>query len=211
MKLPLFSSILVFVIWLAYEIRKHRRMEQQPLIDFLKREREADATPAKPLDDLEFVEIPWDELPLETAADDPEVQDVRVILENLKGQQIANLTGYSNTDLKLKYGAPRIRKLILWDQNYTVLARNLQKWAKRLIDLGFEQDGIRILEFAVSTRTDILATYSILLEYYKENGMEDRIEVLHETALALTSLRQPQIAALFTGPSAVSSPQDNSL
>ncbi len=197
MRLPLFSSILVFVIWLAYEIRKHRKMDQKPLMDFLEREREADRTPEKPLDDLVFIEIPWETLPVDTAAEDPEIGEVLSILEGLRDQKIANLTGYSNTDLKLKYGAPRIYRLMQWDQNYTVLARTLQKWGKRLMDLGFIEEGACVLEFAVATRTDVLATYRLLLEHYRETGNEAGIRRLQDTAEGLESLRKEQILALL--------------
>ena len=119
------------------------------------------------------------------------------ILEGLRDQKIANLTGYSNTDLKLKYGAPRIARLMLWDQNYTVLARTLQKWGKRLLDLGYKEEAIRVLEFALSTRTDILGTYQVLLKHYQENGNEEGIAALKETASGLESLRRDQILALL--------------
>ena len=97
------------------------------------------------------------------------------ILKTLSTQPIVNLTGYSNTDLKLEYGTANITALSDYDQNYTVLVRTLQKWADLLWDNGFVSQAAAIMEFAVSTKTDISRTYYRLAEYYCANGQKDKI------------------------------------
>ncbi len=197
MRLPFLSSLFVFIIWLAYEIKKHRAIETKPLKDYMEREREADNTPAKPMDDLEFIDIPLEELPTDVMTEDPEIKSLLETLQGLKEQKVVNLTGYSNTDLKLKYGAPNISRLIFWDQNYTVLARTLQKWGKLLMEGEHPEEGARVLEYAVKTRTDVLNTYELLAKYYIEKGQPEKICNLREVAESLESLRKEQILSLL--------------
>ncbi|MBQ9438709.1 MAG: hypothetical protein IJU50_10310 [Lachnospiraceae bacterium] len=161
------------------------------------REREADNTPAKPMDDLQYITIPWEELPVQALPEDPEVQDALEIIGNLRDAKIVNLTGFSNTDLKLRYGAPNIFRLMSWDQNYTVLARTLQKWGARLMDKGLTEEGVQVLEFALKTRTDVYGTYERLNGYYQEKGMEEKRQGMIRTAEGLESMRKEQILGML--------------
>ena len=53
----------------------------------------------------------------------PKVEDYKQIILTLKDLPIVNFTGISNTELKLRYGAPNIDLLTQYDQNYTLLVR----------------------------------------------------------------------------------------
>ena len=207
MKLPFLSSLFVFIIWLAYEIKKHRAIETKPLEDFLAREREADNTPVKPLDNLDYIVIPLEALPTGLFPEDEEIRECVETLVRLSENKIVNLTGFSNTDLKLAYGALNIGKLSTYDQNYTVLARTLQKWANLLIRRGRLAEAVPILEFSVETKTDVSEAYRILAEYYAENGMPDKIAALRETAESLRSLQKPVILKLLSSYAQEEAPQ----
>ena len=108
MKFPFFASFIVFCLWLTYEIHKSRRKEEQSAEAFWAREAEANRTRRRPLDDLSYITIPFDTLPMDTMKDDPEIADCHDTLHSLSEGPIVNLTGISNTDLKLMYGAPNI-------------------------------------------------------------------------------------------------------
>ena len=98
-----------------------------------------------------------------------------------------NFTGWTNTDLKLEYGAANITILSEYDQNYTLLARTLQKWADQLIAAGYGKEASVIMEFAVSTNTDVSSTYYQLADYWASRGESFRIEQLIRTAEGLRS------------------------
>ena len=198
MRLPFLSSFFIFIIWLAYEIRKHRDIETKPLREFMAREREAENTPAKPLDDLAFITIPMETLPIDAMNGDPEIADVLEVLKGLQDQKIVNLTGFSNTDLKLKYGAPNISRLIFYDQNYIVLARTLQKWGKRLMEQGHPEEGAAVLEYAVKTGTDVFGSYELLAKYYQERRETEKLLDLADAAGKLNSIRKDQILAMLS-------------
>ena len=108
-------------------------------------------------------------------------------LHSLCESPIVNFTGISNTDLKLKYGAPNIDLLSRYDQSYTVLVRTLQTWAGVLYKNSYVQEACRILEFAVSTRTDVSATYRLLAEIYRSQGEPEKISALIPVAENLNS------------------------
>lgn len=201
MKIPLFASLILFCIWLAFAISRSRKRAERTERDFWAREALADSTRKKPLDDLDFVEIPYDELPFSVLPDDPDlacaIADCHRILNNFREKKAVNLTGISNTDLKLTYGAPNLELLTQYDENYTLLVRTMQKWADLLLKAGYDKEAVSVMEFCIRTRTDISATYRTLADIYRKEGCDDKIEHLRMTADSLNSImRQPILRML---------------
>lgn len=187
MRFPFFASFIVFCIWLGYELHKRRNIEAKADNDFWQKEAEANNTRRKSLDTLDYIEIPFDQLPIDTLSTDPVVSDCLNTLRELSLSPIVNLTGISNTDLKLQYGAPNIELLSQYDQRYTVLARTLQSWANALYEKGYANEARQILEFAMKTRTDVSASYKLLSAIYQEIGRADLIKDLIPIAESLNS------------------------
>lgn len=187
MKFPFFASFIVFCIWLTYEIHKSRKKAEQSTDAFWEKESKANQTRRKSLDTLSYITIPFDTLPMDTMKDDPAVAECHDTLHTLSESPIVNFTGISNTDLKLMYGAPNINLLTQYDQCYTVLARTLQKLADLLYQGGFVKDAGTVLAFAISTRTDISASYRLLASIYQELGTPEKIEKMIPVAESLNS------------------------
>ena len=131
--------------------------------------------------------------------DDPRIAEYLERLRFLSNEKIANFTGISNTDLKLRYGAPNIESLMRCDQNYTVLARTLQEWAQLLYENGHTDDAETVLRYAVSTRTDVSGTYRLISEIYKSRGDYDSIRSLLPVAEKLNSAMKPHIIDILMG------------
>jgi hypothetical protein len=199
MKMPILASVIVFVIWLAYKLHKSNNADAHSQDAFWEREARADATARKPLDDVEYISIPLDLLPVDTMKDDPRIAEYLERLRFLSNEKIANFTGISNTDLKLRYGAPNIESLMRCDQNYTVLARTLQEWAQLLYENGHTDDAETVLRYAVSTRTDVSGTYRLISEIYKSRGDYDSIRSLLPVAEKLNSAMKPHIIDILMG------------
>lgn len=197
MKIPFFASSIVFCFWLFYELKKLRRKEANLEDSFWARENAANNTRKKPLDNLDYITIPFDFLPMDILKEDEEVAECHRLLFALSEQRIVNLTGLSNTELKLQYGAPNLTVLMEYDQNYIVLARTLQKWASILYKAGYTDEAKTILEFAVSTKTDVSGTYSILSEIYHKTGKTQKIESLLQIAEGLNSAMKPTIVRIL--------------
>lgn len=187
MKTLFLSSLIVFCLLIAYENKKHRRMEEKYKKDFWDREARANSTRKKSLDNLPYITIPFEALPMETMQENERIADIHALLKNLSTQSIVNFTGYTNTDLKLEYGTANITCLSEYDQNYTLLARTLQEWAEYLLAAGFTDDAQAVLEFAIATRTDVSRSYYLLADIYDEKNQPEKKAALLETAQTLKS------------------------
>lgn len=197
MKFTFFASFIVFIVWLSYEISKHNRIDAVPFDEFWAKEHAANRTKKQPLDNLEYITIPFDALPMHILPDDEQISEYKETLEFLSGSPIVNFTGISNTDLKLKYGAPNLELLSRYDQNYTVLARTLNKWAARLYEKGYTKEAREILEFAISTKTDVSGSYKLLCQIYKEENTPEKIKELYPIAEATNSAMTKTIVRIL--------------
>lgn len=197
MRIPFFAIFIVFCVWLGYEIRKHRNLEAKGYEAFWEKERTANQTRRKPLDDLAYITIPMDRLPFHLLKEDEQIMEYQQIIRDLSNEPIVNLTGISNTDLKLQYGAPNIELLSSYDQRYTTLVCTLQSWAKYLYSCGYPKEAMSILEFAVDTQTDIYATYELLVQIYEETSETSKIPELISHAESIKSLSQKKILTLL--------------
>ena len=185
--MPFFASFIIFLVWLSYEISKSRRLGEKARDAYWEREAAANSTRRKSLDGLNYITIPFDSLPMEAMKEDEKVMEFHNTLHYLAGSPIVNFTGFSNTDLKLEYGAPNIDLLMRYDQSYTTLARTLQQWAEKLYQAGYIPEAKQILEFSISTDTDVSGSYRLLADIYSKEGENDKIKELMNRARNLRS------------------------
>lgn len=197
MNLLLFAS--TFALALAIAITSKRNVKSRAAIEqeFWERERAANNTRRKSLDDLAYIRLPMEIFTMDLLPDDPKVEDYRQTILSLKELPIVNFTGLTNTDLKLRYGAPNINLLISYDQSYTLLVRTLQQWAQALYDGGYSNEACQLLEFSVSTGTDVSATYRLLCKIYQEQGTPEKISALYLVAETLNSANQKTIVGIL--------------
>lgn len=197
MKFPFFASFIVFCLWLGYEIHKHRNMEQKAMDEFWETEARANKTRRKSLDALNYITIPFDTFPMHLLIEDEKIKECHETLYELSKEPIVNLTGITNTELKLTYGAPNIKLLSAYDQRYTTLARTLQTFAELLYQNGYLQEACTVLEFAISTYTDISASYRLLITVYQKLEKSDKISALLPIAENLRSGMKTSIVAMI--------------
>ena len=191
------ASALIFAAVVFLYLLKNKKNESSAQDDFWAREQAANSTRRKPLDDLDYIRLPIEEFPMTLLQDVPKIEDYKQIIHSLNNLPIVNFTGITNTELKLRYGAPNIDLLTSYDQNYTLLVRTLQQWAQALYDTGYIDEARHMLEFSVSTGTDVSATYRLLCQIYKEQGTPEKIESLYPTAEALNSAMQKTIVRIL--------------
>ena len=122
-----------------------------------------------------------------------ELANTELELCKLADCRIINLTGISNTELRLTYGTANLDPLTTYDHNFTVLIRTLQKWGTLLVSAGKKDDAVTVLSYAVGIGSDIAATYATLARLYKERGELSKIEELKTSAEELTTLMKPSI------------------
>ncbi len=181
------SSLIVFCLVIALTNRRHKKMIEKYEKEFWDREARANNTRKKSLANLSYISSPDSLLPERFMPEDEEVSALLETLRELSGQKIVNLTGYTNTDLKLEYGTANITCLSEYDQNYTLLARSLQRLAEILYTNARIAEARAVLEFAVSTGTDVSHSYYLLADIYDADGEYDKKAALIEKADALRS------------------------
>ena len=187
MKLPVLASFIILLAVISHLIKKHNRTMEQEQQSFWSKERAANSVRKKPLDDLNYITIPFEKLPCDTYVTEPKIADILNSLHVLSERKIVNLTGITNTDLKLTYGTANITALTEYDQNFTSLVTTLQKWAETLYDLGAVTEAKTILEYAVSVESDVSGTYEMLASMYKAIDDRGALEALIAKAENLTS------------------------
>ncbi|MDE6951651.1 MAG: hypothetical protein K2P64_12180, partial [Lachnospiraceae bacterium] len=133
MKYPFFASFIVFGFLFSFSLKKRAKNEKKYIDNFWERERLANSTRRKPLETLDYIAVPLNSLPLDILAELPEIQAFHEKLRELSEQKIVNFAGYSNTDLKLAYGAPNINLLTEFDRHFEELITLLQEWAAFLL------------------------------------------------------------------------------
>lgn len=208
MKYPFFASFIVFGFLFSFSMKRRTKKERQYVDHFWEREREADSTRRKSLESLDYVAIPLNDLPMDVLAELPKIKEYHDKIRELAGKKIVNFAGYSNTELKLEYGAPNINLLSEYDQNFEELITLLQDWASLLLQNWGEgaqlcpeeerkQAAKKVLAFAVSAGSDITASYEKLVKLYLEYGEQEKIPALREKAEKIRSLSKPRILALL--------------
>lgn len=190
MKLLFLASFIAFCLFITVYIKKQSKNSKKAEEDFWSREFRANSVRRKSLEGLKYITIPLEIFPTHLLNDNSTVLECIDILESLTSRKIVNLTGWSNTDLKLEYGTANISLLTEYDQNYTVLVRTLQKWADLLTEAGYRKEAVPLMEFAIMTGTDVSRTYYLLAEYYASAGQYGDIDRLRQTAGNLRSVNR---------------------
>ena len=208
MKYPFFASFIVFGFLFSFSLKRRTKKEKNYIFNFWEREREADATRRKSLENLEYVAVPLHDLPMDLLRELPEVETCHNKIRELSEKKIVNFAGLSNTELKLEYGAPNIHLLSEYDQNYEDLITTLQEWASLLLQNWGEGAQLcpenerkpaakTILAYAVSIGSDIFASYEKLVKLYLEDGEQDKIPDLKKKAENIRSLSKGRILTLL--------------
>lgn len=187
------ASFIIFIVWLTYELKKHEKLENNALSDFWAKEEESNRIRKKPLDDLDYVTIPFDFIPKSLLSHNDTVRDCIEILEELSDKKIVNFTGYTNTELKLQYGTANLTLLSQYDENYTLYARTIYKLACTYYENGYESNARVLLEKGIESGTDITGNYTLLAKIYEKHGETDKIKKMLESASSLRSFTRKTI------------------
>lgn len=187
------ASFVAAMALLSLIIRRSIKRDERPVEKFWEKEARANSTRKKNLDSLAYISIPACILSIKPHNTTEEIEAYIKDLNDLAKEKIVNLTGISNTDLKLTYGTANITILSQYDFNYTNMVTILQKLAQCLVDVNEPKLAIQILEFAVSTDTDISKSYYLLASLYKESGQFEKVNELISKAENLNTIMKDSI------------------
>lgn len=195
MNLVIFASLIVFIIWLAYELKKTEDKSISAERKFWEREAAANGVRKKNLDHLPYIHFPFDRLPSEESflsAGIP-VPESLSILKSLEGKPMVNFSGLSNTDLKLQYGTANITVLSSYDETFEIFSRNIYELAETLEQAGRTQEALFLLEETLAYGTDISGHYKLLAGIYLSRKEKEKVIALKQRASCLNSLTKNTI------------------
>ncbi len=186
--------LVVFILFLVFvnmRYRKSNKETKEREDAFWERERMANATRRKDITNLPYITIPKEILPqsLHTSA----IDKLKALAES--EDKILNLTGKSNTDLKLEYGVANLEELSACDERFTLLVTALSEVAKDLLEAKQTDEAKAILEFAVKIQADAKSIYLMLAQLYCESNETAKIDSLIASAGDLNSLSKNSIIA----------------
>lgn len=203
MKFPFFASFIIFILILQHNIRKVNKTSEKQENAFWDRENSANNVRKQNIDDLTYITFraePFYPLNLLDAVScskflekNPEVKNILSRFLFLEEQKIVNLTEYTNTDLKFKYGVANLNILTEYDTNYNELITLLHNYGSIFAKDGFETQALSVLEYAVSLGSDISGTYTLCAEIYQKNNQWDKIDWLKKEAENISTSRKNSI------------------
>ena len=189
------GAVLIICAIIAYNKRKSDRAMRKASDNFWDKEREANLTRRKDISNLPYITIPYESLPLDALPDSEEYRAAVQQLQSLSGKQILDLSGQTNTDLKLAYGAANLPILMECDQNYLVLIRTLSRMAGLLSDAGKEDAAETVLCFAIDAGSTIRSDYEQLAVIYGKCRDYRKLDALIAQAERLNSPTKASLLA----------------
>ena len=164
------AAFIIFVLIMNYFIRKNNVSQHSREESFWSREQKANFTRRKDISNLNYLTIPLEKIPQNLHT------DAEKTLVDLSSCQMLNLTGLTNTDLKLEYGAANLDALCEYDNHFTTFVQTIPIYAREL------------LELAVSYHADASVIYTMLADIYQQNGQADSIPSLIDSANEINSV-----------------------
>ncbi len=177
MGFPILPFFLLFLILLAIRLHSLYAKQEQQEAEFWAKEQQANITPAKDISNLRYITIPIEKFPLNFSTDE-EVIKIETELKELSTHRLLNLSGVTNTDLKLTYGVPNFETMSQIGEDFDRMCVLLNSYAKALMEAERLDDVITVLEFAVGVRTDISESYTMLAKCYKAKELEGKLDML---------------------------------
>ncbi len=197
--LPYFIIILIVI---QLYLKKSTRSGSERSKKYWEREQKANSTRKQDISTLNYIK--WDDaLPAIdnnlTLADilnnSPEALNAYNNIQTLKTEPMLNLSEYSNTDLKLKYGVANLDTLTQYEDNYTSFIKSLSELGHILIEHKDISDATAFLEYAVKIGSDIRLTYTDLYALYSEAGNASKIRQLRQYASLIKSVNNDLIVS----------------
>lgn len=173
----IFICFIVFILWFRVKSKQADKLSNNPKEEFIKREQEANFTRKKDISSLNYIIIKEDELPF-SETDDEEEARLQNNVKDIMERKMLNLSGMTNTDIKLKYGQANLDILSEYDQNFSMLLTALDRWGNYLYTKGDKKRSMHIFEYAIANGSDITTTFTTLAKVYIDDNKPENVQHL---------------------------------
>ena len=168
----------MFIFILNFAIHKNNHSQENVQEQFWENERQANFTRRKDIHNLNYLTIPIEKIPQNLHT------DAEKTLVRLSSDKMLNLSGITNTELKLEYGAANLDELSSYDANLSAV----NTYAQELLAADQKDTAKDLLELAVSFHADAISIYTTLADLYKEDGQTGHIQDLISSAEEINTL-----------------------
>lgn len=184
--------LLIFVLWLRYQISKSKNISHSSSESFWDKEYKSNFVRKRDLSQLDYLLISEEDLPF-VITEDEEILKLQDSVRILSQKKLLNLSDKSNTDIKLTYGTANLTLLSEYDENFSSFLKILYKWANLLYSKNYISEAQKALELGIRIKTDISGNYILLAKIYKNNSNYAAIDNLINKAEELNTLMKDSI------------------
>ncbi|MCR5098097.1 MAG: hypothetical protein K6B14_04025 [Lachnospiraceae bacterium] len=192
MAFPFLTFFIAFIIALALRYawldKKRKAVEDE----FWEREEQAKHVPKKDLSELDYIKVPLEEFPIGKYQED-EVVSLEDAITALSKKRLINITGMTNTEVKLAYGTDNLEVLSGMEEDYNELTVLLVDYAKALMEHEDFEAAKKVLSFGVETGTDVSTNYELLGDCCLALDQKKEIEDLKQKVLERHLLLESKI------------------
>lgn len=188
----IFCLLIIFCFWLSHQMHKNDEQSAKQSKEFWELEQKANFTRKQSTDDLVRITLP-DTLIFHPDSTNTELVAIEDKIKDTCSHEIINLTGISNTELKLKYGLANLDYLSECDGYFTRLVCQLKEWSELLYKQNLINDCCNVLDFAISINADVTDIYLLRAKIYLADNDSDGVRHLIECAARLNTIRKNSI------------------
>lgn len=179
MAFPFLAIFIVFVLFLALRFSTVKKKTKEKYNSFWDNEAAANHVAAVDLSTLSYIKVPINRFPFEKW-DDDEMRMMESQIQELSEERILNLTGKTNTELKMLYGTANLDAMTEIGENFNTLIILLVDYAKALMQKGDYEEAAKILEYGASIGSDISSNYMLLGDCYVALHRVSQIPVIRQ-------------------------------
>lgn len=173
----LFVCFLIFIAWMHYEKHKAGKKEARTAEEFWRREEEANCARNKDISELPLLQISKDQIPMPDSNDENTCYYQKKVLDSLD-LPMMDLSGYTNTDLKLAYGVGNFKTLSDYDENFNSFLMNLSNLGNAYFQTGLLAEAASVFRLCLDSGSQSARNYKALADVYAAMGQSYKISEL---------------------------------
>lgn len=187
--MPLFFiCFILFVIWFRVKMKRNNSVTDAQNAAFWERERNANFARSQDISTLSYLHVSENELPFSSSTEDEQEAHLEKEVRECSKRKMINLSAYSNTDLKEKYGIANLEELSNCDQNFLLFIRSLSNWGSYLYKKEDFARAKQVMEYSLSIGSDISSVYTTLGHIY---AVENNLSKINELIAAVEASEIP--------------------
>lgn len=176
-------------------LKRSDRIDKRAKEEFLKREREANFSRVREIEDSRFIKVDINSFPIMQNAQTEDEKYAYKLQQAVIQRASLKMAHFdeSNLELKKMYGASNLEFIIQYEENYTEFLRKLSSWANALVDANKKEDAIKVLEQGIKVGLDYTKSVILLANLYKEKNDITSLNNLYNLVIKSQSITMNKV------------------